>query len=369
MAKPLLSKEEYKALWDEYHSVRAIVRIISAGSRTKVSNDLENIGINTKKSQASIELVRPSEEETMFHAERLEEPIRKEACGYDEKLLKIVGYRVYDEKTTEELWDAVTEFQIAHNGQETTCRQVKVEYNDDFLLVVFLADIHVGSESSELRLIKYHMKEIAKRKNVAMVLCGDYTDNFITFAQNQQLIPPADQQKLFEYIINTIKDKVVGLCRGNHDERDKNTVGKDLVEQTCKLAKIPYLGAEGWITIKVGEQEYKIYASHKGKYNSSLNQTHTVKKAFETRGEFDIGVVSHNHNGAIEQGTKWGKHRIYIRPGTYKIYDRWAINMGFGESEVCVPAVLLFGDRRQMIPFYNIEDALKILDLLQKEKK
>jgi predicted MPP superfamily phosphohydrolase len=368
MGKPLFSKEEYKILWEKYKGIRTIARAVGAG-RNKVGADLKRYGINTKKPSPGVRLVRPSDEEIMYHAEKLDEPMKKPACGYDEQILKIVGHRVYDEKTVEELWDAVTEYQIAHNGQKTVCRKVEMTYGDDFLLVIFLADIHVGSESSELRLIRYHMKEIARRTNVVMILCGDYTDNFITFAQNQQLIQPTDQQKLLEYIINTIKDKVVACIRGNHDERDKNVVDKDLVEMTCKMANIPYLGAEGWIEITVREQLYRIYAAHQGKFNSSLNQTHTVKKAFETKGDFDIGVISHNHTGAIEQAPKWGLHRIYIRPGTYKIYDRYGINHGYGESEVCVPAVLLFGDRRQMIPFYNLEDALLILDLLQKEKK
>ena len=124
----------------------------------------------------------PSGDEVMYRAPR--KNAKKESCGYDEELLKVVGHRVYDEKSAEELFDAVIGYQKAHNGQKTVCNEVEVEYNDDFLVIVFLADLHIGSDSTELELIRYHMNELMKRKNLIMVLCGDYTDNFITFAQN-----------------------------------------------------------------------------------------------------------------------------------------------------------------------------------------
>ena len=164
MVKPILLKERYLELVEKFGSIRAISRYLKGSGveagRRKVANDLKGYGIEINP-EASIRITHPSEDEVLFHAEKLTEPLRKGECGYDESMIKIVGYRVYDEKTVEELWDSVIEYQEAHNGQKTVCRNVELEYDDDFLLVIFLADIHIGSESSELRLILYHMKELS----------------------------------------------------------------------------------------------------------------------------------------------------------------------------------------------------------------
>lgn len=362
-----MSKEEYIKLYNDIKSIRGLARYLKI-DRDRITKDFLQLGIEQLK------FVHPNKDETV---DKYVKPIngkKSPACGYGNDMLKVVENRVYDKKTTENLWDSVVEYQDAHNGQSNVCRSVDVEFDDDYLLIVFLADIHIGGESTLMRLLQYHLDELTKRKNLLLILCGDYTDNFITFAQNDQLIKPSDQQRLLEYVINTIKDQTIACCRGNHDERTKKIADIDMVERTCEMANIPYLGAEGWINLKVRDIPYTLFAAHQGRFNSALNPTHTVKKAFEMKGEFDVGVISHNHDGDIEQGTKWGQQRIYIRPGTYKVFDRYAINKGYNGTvaednyQVCTPSVLFFGDSKHMISFYNLSDALMVLDLLEGKK-
>jgi len=372
--KPLLNKEEYEELYAETPSLEAIAKKLGV-SRSKVTDDFKYYGIPYEVSSVNSKyrkmrgIVAPGEGERVIvspNSKTLNKPI---PCGYDPKILQIIEHRVYDEKSVEELWDVVEKYQEVHNGQSTICREVEVVYNNDYVVIVFLGDLHVGSESAELKAIKYHMNEMMKRDNLLLALCGDYEDNFITFAQNQQLIPPSDQHRFLEYIINTIKSKSIGCVRGNHEERTKKVADIDMVERTCKLAKIPYLGAEGRMKVKVKDIEYNIFMAHQSKFESSFNKTNSVKRAFERKGEFDIGVIAHKHEGDIEQTPIWGKQRIFIRPGTYMTYNRWAINEGYGETDICVPAVLLFGKEKMMISFYNLKNALLILDLLQGKVK
>lgn len=354
----LCSKEEYERLYYENPSLIAIAKILGVSDK-KIANDFKKLGIE-------------------YHHDRRNTSYRKKIIMNDEQIqdyipesdkLTITEHRVYDEKSVDELWNSIENYQEMHNGQNKECELVEVHYDDDYVVIAFLADIHVGSESTEMKLLRYHIDEIRKRKNLLLALCGDYADNFITFAQNQQLIPPSDQHRLVEFILNSIKDKTIGCIRGNHEERTKKVADVDLIEMMCTQLGIPYMGANAWIKITVKDIEYKIHMAHDYRYKSSLNLTHTVKRMFEKEGEFDIGLVAHEHVGDIEQTEVWGKQRIFIRPGTYMIRNRWALNKSYNGSNICVPCVLLFGDRKQMISFYNIEDALKILDLLQKEKK
>lgn len=375
MTEPIKSKEEYIELYNRYPSLTAIAEQLGV-SRHKVTSDFHELGIeydsssNTSDYRRRHGITRPSDDEEVEIGIK-QRGKKSPACGYDASMLKLVQHRVYDEKSREELFDSVIAYQDAHNGQSNICRLVEANYNSDYLLVVNLADIHIGGESTLMRLLKHHLNEMVKRKNLVLLLCGDYTDNFITFAQNDQLIKPEDQLPLFELVIDAIKDRTIACVRGNHDERNKKVVDIDMVAETCKKANIPYLGAEGWVKLTVGNIEYTIFVAHQGRYNSAMNPTHAVKQAFNNKGEFDVGVISHNHNGDIEQDTKWGKQRICIRPGTYKVFDRYAINKGYNgvntedEYQVCVPCVLFFGKEKKMIPFYKLEDGLLMLDLLE----
>jgi hypothetical protein len=83
----------------------------------------------------------------------------------------------------------------------------------------------------------------------------------------------------------------------------------------------------------------------------------------EMLGDFDIGCVAHNHEAAIEQVVlQDGLDRIFIRPGTFKGIDRYGRSIGFNDVGSYLPTVILYPDRRFMVPFLHLEHAVGVYD-------
>jgi hypothetical protein len=83
--------------------------------------------------------------------------------------------------------------------------------------------------------------------------------------------------------------------------------------------------------------------------------------------EFDIGISEHLHEPGLEvfeyrPGTKID--RVAICCGTYKQRDPYAEGLGYYGGGYGIPTVILFPDRRKILPFYSLADAITVLDAL-----
>ena len=74
----------------------------------------------------------------------------------------------------------------------------------------------------------------------------------------------------------------------------------------------------------------------------------------------DIVVVSHHHQAAVEQQPHSDKDRVYIRPGSMKGPDRFARSLGYAKTGSAIPTVILWPDKRQMLSFLNLEEAVEV---------
>lgn len=57
-----------------------------------------------------------------------------------------------------------------------------------------------------------------------------------------------------------------------------------------------------------------------------------------------------------------GKQRVLIACGSYKVRDKWAEGGGYYTGGYGVPTVVFYPDRRKMLAFWSIADALEALD-------
>jgi len=60
------------------------------------------------------------------------------------------------------------------------------------------------------------------------------------------------------------------------------------------------------------------------------------------------------------------KSRIFIRPGSFKGTDRYARQLGYVDTGAQIPSVIVYPDRRKMLPFLNLADAVTVLNNIQK---
>ena len=165
---------------------------------------------------------------------------------------------------------------------------------------------------------------------------------------------------------NTHTYEVYGIRVKNcHEEFSHDADDFDWTKYLSQKVGAPNLGFGGSVTLTVGSQPYEIMLRHKYRFNSSTNLTATVKRMREQLGDFDIGCISHHHQAAIEQAIMGdGIDRIFIRPGSFKGADRWARSIGYSDLGAFIPTVVLYPDRRLMIPFLHLEQAILFMESL-----
>lgn len=85
-----------------------------------------------------------------------------------------------------------------------------------------IGDVHVGSEQFDERAIKKKIQIIKDDPYGVVTVCGDLGDyglkNSVTNVYRQTLTPAEQTQYIYE-LFNPIKDKIVSLVPGNHENR------------------------------------------------------------------------------------------------------------------------------------------------------
>jgi hypothetical protein len=204
--------------------------------------------------------------------------------------------------------------------------------------------------------------------NYYLFSVGDTHDNYLPKKYGDgmfhQLIAPEIQKQLVEKLYMRLKPRWLGAVQGCHEEWSYESDQFNWTAYLSKKLGCPNFGHGGLARLQLGETMYKIMLRHRYRFNSSFNLTHTVKRMREQLGEFDVGCVAHHHQASIEQVSCGdGIERIFLRPGSFKAPDRYAKRMGWMyDTGSHIPTVIFYPERRRMIPFLHLEDAIDFMN-------
>ena len=126
------------------------------------------------------------------------------------------------------------------------------EYHDMFRWVVFIGDTHVKHERFNEKRLKAIVRKVARSKSYRVILMGDYLEMATkNKMRSQQELNTKNQMKFFLDIIDPIKEQVIAVLRGNHEER-VDTI--DYVQDALMphLPNAVYLGYDGFIRVGNG---------------------------------------------------------------------------------------------------------------------
>jgi hypothetical protein len=255
--------------------------------------------------------------------------------------------------------------------QEVTERLDKCTINfDDDVVINLMSDLHVGAIETDYQRIQDEITAIVDNPRGYLMLMGDAVDGFFFNPAQFEQIEQAPEQ--FAYLKSMMtflgeKGKLLVGWGGDHDGWIKK-MGIDpyvLFSRTCGAY---YMQGVGYVTINVGEQEYKIVGAHRIPGHSMYNNSHPeMRLAREVQGG-DIYVAGHTHKkGHSEQAVanfdnSDSKNVHYISLGPYKASDEYAKKKGFpkqGKAEMFGCAIELKKDSKQVIYHSSILDANK----------
>ena len=289
----------------------------------------------------------------------------KEMAG---KLEEIKGTVSIEEEWADE-FDGPSEWARAERKGVSNIRKAQkrgkfnVSFDSGPIAISVISDQHIAPNTAcDFVRMKEDAELIRNTPGFYAVFGGDGVDNHIKHrsAMIGSRTNPDEQWRLFDYYLQLFGDKILAVISGNHDAWTAQIGGVDYLSKLAEKNKICYAPAEARLNINVAGQEYKMVVRHQtGRFNSSLNQTHAVKRFYEYGEEiFDIGVIGHHHEAAVEMFIRHGLKRYAARPGSYQISSPYSHQYGFANAIPTCPTFILFPKERRMIGFADVRDAV-----------
>lgn len=241
---------------------------------------------------------------------------------------------------------------------------VKIEIpTEDPTLLVFIGDVHAGSEDVDYERFGREIAYVRDRPNTYALALGDLTDAFFfNPAQHEAVANIVEQQYYMKSALSELKGKLLVAWGGDHDQWSEK-MGATMYDRFESTTGAHFMDGVGYVSLTVGEQDYKIAAAHKHKGFSIYNSAHAAQRLKRDSAEgADILVTAHNHQKAINEQTvkPFGGDAYtayYFALGTYKSTDRYARKLGYPpltEAEMGASGVILSPDERKIETIWEL---------------
>ena len=298
---------------------------------------------------------------------------RREA-GEDPPEPDQTGPRFLDMKqypeSAESLWQSVIDSQGErakwNRRQETV--QVHVDTNLP-ISITGRGDGHLGNENTDHATFREHTRLLAETEGMYVIGLGDETDGYIKPSMMNGIQEATIRVKLQRMLVwdtwKALRGKMLAACKGQHDDWASQLADFDPIEWATSDFDIPYVGHGGDIALTVGEQEYLIRISHKGKGSSATNPFHSIMRDWRENGSTDITFHADKHTACVAKIHFQGEMRVAARPGSYKLTDEFTQSLGFGRAIPAMPTIILWPDKRRLEVFDTIEGGAEYLSRLR----
>ena len=232
------------------------------------------------------------------------------------------------------------------------------------------ADEHIGDEHSDIKRILQRIEYVKNTPNAYCILNGDIIDNATNTSVGDtytQVFSPMEQLERAVELFSPIKDKILCITHGNHENRTYKTEGINL---SCLIATQlglahRYTPTSATLFIRFGTDDarhhhrkicYTVYVVHGSgggrKEGGKVNRLADLASIIDT----DIYIHSHTHLPVI---MKQGFHRIDTANSSVARVDKLFVNTaanltygGYGEaasfkpSSTDTPVIYLCGTKK-----------------------
>ena len=231
--------------------------------------------------------------------------------------------------------------------------------------ITFTADWQLGLFGVDYDSFARDMKSIESELGLYCYPGGDGYQNTIQpekSGSSHNQIPIAPQKGLYVQVLQFLRKKIIAVGTGNHNYWAQLATGEDWDFELARRLNVLYTKHGGMIDLRVGEMVYPIFRLHKGRFESSFNPTHSCKQYQRLHApRARIVVVEHRHIAAMEQARYNDCECVYIRPGTYAVYDDFAQQHGYYGQHVANPTVILYPYEDKLIGFKDMHDSIVYL--------
>lgn len=237
------------------------------------------------------------------------------------------------------------------------------------IIICPLFDMHIGEEACDIEMVEREIEYIKNTPNAYAVIGGDLMDNTTKNSIGDVYRPKLTPQQQLEQVcayLKPIKDKIICMVSGNHEERTWRESGIDLlgcVAMNLGIEKY-YLNEGGVVFIKFGVKrndkhkdkgytpnQYTIYVQHGSgggrKLGGKANRLYDLGDIVDT----DVVICGHTHEPLtfkksifrvdLTKQTVNEKERLYVNTGSFLKYAKYAQKNGYLPSSRTMPKIYL----------------------------
>lgn len=235
-----------------------------------------------------------------------------------------------------------------------------------------MADLHIGDSMSDFKLIMERIEHIKNTPNAYCILDGDLMDTAVcssigdTYGANLQ---PMEQLRQCVKIFEPIKDKILAVLPGNHENRVYKSDGLDITEIMCSQLGIPekYSPTTALLFIRFGKQGthghnrpflYTAYVTHGAgggrKEGGKANRLADLACIVDA----DIYIHAHTHLPLIFKESFFRPStvnssvalvdKLFVNTSAALNYGGYGDKAGFKPASKAAPVIYLDGTKHKM---------------------
>ena len=234
-------------------------------------------------------------------------------------------------------------------------------------LFLFVSDPHLFSLYCDYPAFRQHM-ELVREHGVYVITLGDLAPFFnpalgrAAAGVFHQVFTPEEQAAAVKQWLVELERAglLLTVVNGNH-EGFLERVGVSFANSFLPDLAVPLLSSGGLLTLKVGEQIYRLALSHRFRGYSRLHPAQAARNLmFDLWPQADIAAVGHSHQKAIEMTEVGGSLRVWLVAGTYDIDNPYGRREGFGDPVLGGAGVALWPKEKRLVPFWRLEEAIDV---------
>ncbi len=230
---------------------------------------------------------------------------------------------------------------------------------------LIFSDAHIGSYSSDYKLIIDLMDKVLSTPNSFLVDVGDTFDSGIWGGlQHEQIMPQYMQHFTVEDMIRELGDKYGACVIGNHPEWMFTASGQKPEMTFARQMKGPVFAGMGLLHLEAGNQKYDLALSHDYWGKSKINIHNCCVRLRENEyPNADVFAVGHQHIWGHMKEMIEGREVLYVRPGTAKLRDRYARIHGIAKRGQECGIAVIFGHKEKYFEAFGIDEAISQMEL------
>jgi predicted phosphodiesterase len=213
------------------------------------------------------------------------------------------------------------------------------------------ADLHIGDKHCNLEAIKAEIEYVRTTPNCYAILNGDILNNATKTSVSDsyaELLSPMEQIATYIELFTPIKDKILIMTQGNHENRTYNKEGVDLTLFVAQQLGIEdrYSKTGAVLFLKLGEHKlhnakrvplvYSFYVIH-GSGGGRKEGAKAIRLA-DMASIIDVDIYLHAHTH-LPMVMREGFYRTDLSNGVVKFVDKLFVNTsaqlhygGYGEA-------------------------------------